>query len=154
MGILIAFGSKEGGTQGLAEMLAAGLREHGREVDVHPAPEVKDLRGYDAVIVGGALYVLRWHEDARRFVRRHRAALRDVPVWLFSSGPLDDSALERDLPPVRFVRKAMQQIGAKGHVTFGGRMLAERHGLPVGDWRDPDQVRDFAKRIDEELSTG
>jgi hypothetical protein len=55
---------------------------------------------------------------------------------------------------VRFVRKAMDRIGARGHMTFGGRMLQERRGLPVGDWRDADQVRDWAKRIDEELSLG
>jgi len=32
------------------------------------------IRGspYDAFVVGGALYTMRWHRDARRFVRRYR----------------------------------------------------------------------------------
>ncbi|SEE08185.1 hypothetical protein SAMN05216489_05442 [Streptomyces sp. 3213] len=39
--------------------------------------------------------------DAVRFARRHRAALLDRAVRLFSSGPLDASADKRDIPPVR-----------------------------------------------------
>ena len=154
MKVLVTHGSKMGGTAGLAEMLGSGLKELGHEVDVKPARGVQDVRPYDAVIVGGALYMLRWHRDARRFVRRHRAALRQRPVWLFSSGPLDDSAVAKDIKPVGFVRKAMGRIGARGHVTFGGRMLDNRRGMPAGDWRDPDQVRDWAKRISDELAVG
>ena len=154
MRIVVAFGSNEGGTQGLAEMLGSELHQCGHQVDVLPANAVPDLAPYDAVLVGGALYVFRWHADARRFVARHRAALRRRPVWLFSSGPLDDSAVKTDIPPVRFVRKTMKRIGARGHVTFGGRMLNESRRMPIGDWRDPDQVRQWAKLIDEELRIG
>lgn len=154
MRLLVAYASKMGGTEGLAEMLGGELRELGHEVDVRPARRVKQVGDFDAVIVGGALYIFRWHRDARRFVKRHLATLRQRPVWLFSSGPLDNSALEKAIPPVRFVRKAMQQIGASGHVTFGGRLLNETRGLPAGDWRDSDHVHDWAKRIAEELAIG
>jgi hypothetical protein len=43
---------------------------------------------FDAAIVGGALYANRWNRDARRFISRHDSALRRMPSWCFSSGPL------------------------------------------------------------------
>jgi menaquinone-dependent protoporphyrinogen oxidase len=150
-----------GGTKGLAEMIARELEGNGLQVDVMPAGRIQAIEPYEAVIVGGALYSTRWHKDARRFVTSHRAALATRPVWLFSSGPLDDSALEKEIPPVRFVRKAMAQISARGHATFGGRMPDDAKGFPAaamardnaGDWRDPGQVRDWAKRVAEDLHT-
>ena len=99
MHILIAHGSKYGGTKGLANQIAATLREiGGHTVDVRRGFELDGLGGYDAVIVGGGLYAGRWHRHARRFVMRHVDELRCMPVWMFSSGPLDHSASERDLP--------------------------------------------------------
>ena len=69
-------------------------------------------------------------------VKRHLADLRSKPVWLFSSGPLDDSATEKDIPPIKSVAKLLDRVGARGHVTFGGRLEEESGDLPVGDWRD------------------
>jgi menaquinone-dependent protoporphyrinogen oxidase len=34
---------------------------------VRPAHEVAGAGGYDAVVLGGALYMGRWHADAKRF---------------------------------------------------------------------------------------
>lgn len=158
--VLIAYGSKMGGTAGIAGMLAETLRSHGLSVDEQPAAAVSDLSGYDAVLVGGALYALRWHRDARRFVRRHRKALKQRPVWLFSSGPLDDSATQRDIGPVRFVARAMRSLSARGHATFGGRIPADAQGFPAsviarghaGDWRDAEQIAGWAHAIARELA--
>jgi menaquinone-dependent protoporphyrinogen oxidase len=44
--------------------------------------------GYDAVILGSAVYVGHWLEAAQRFVEKHRADLVARPVWLFASGPV------------------------------------------------------------------
>jgi menaquinone-dependent protoporphyrinogen oxidase len=150
-----------GGTKGLAEMVGTELEANGFQVDVMPARAVGGLSAYGAVVVGGALYSLRWHRDARRFIRKHRGALQTMPVWLFSSGPLDDSA-QKDIPPVRFVRNAMRLTHARGHVTFGGRMPPDAKGFPAramaknsaGDWRNPDHVRTWAKQVAEDLHAG
>lgn len=159
MHVLVTYGSKMGGTKGLAEMIGHALEDDGVDVVVSAAPDVVSLAGYDAVVAGGALYAGRWHKDARRFVKRYQQALRTMPVWLFSSGPLDDSALGEDIPPVSQVAKALSNVGARGHVTFGGRLPADATGFPAssmaktmaGDWRDPAQVRDWSKRIADEL---
>jgi menaquinone-dependent protoporphyrinogen oxidase len=160
MKLLVTHGSKLGGTQGLAEMVGDALRRHGCEVDVIPARQVGSLDGYDAVIVGGALYAGRWYRDAARFVRRHRRELRHVPVWLFSSGPLDHSAETKIIKPVGQVKRYMVLVGAEGHETFGGRLAPDARGFmartmakkSAGDWRDDDHVVAWTNRIMHRLT--
>ena len=155
MSILVAYGSKRGGTQGLAEMVAQGLREEGFTVDVVPAANVQRPDAYEGVIVGGALYAYRWHRAARRLVRRHAGALRQRPVYFFSSGPLDETAGQRDIPPVKGVQKLMARVGARGHATFGGRLSRDAKGFPAsamakensGDWRDARHVQTWVHDI-------
>ncbi len=68
MHVLVTYGSKMGGTEGLAEMLGAELTDLGHEIDVRAASEVANIGPFDAVIVGGALYYfVSWHKDARAF---------------------------------------------------------------------------------------
>jgi menaquinone-dependent protoporphyrinogen IX oxidase len=95
MHVLVAYGSKMGGTAGIAELIGDALTDAGLQADVRPVAEVSQLDRYDAVVIGGALYTGHWHRQARRFVRRHTDALRERPVWLFSSGPLDGSPSRR-----------------------------------------------------------
>lgn len=161
MRVLIVHGSTRGGTAGIAERLRDQLRQLDVQADMRPATEVDRIDDdVDAVIVGGALYANRWHRDARRFVRHHAAALRARPVWLFSSGPLDASAESGDIPPVAQVERAMQDIGARGHVTFGGRLRSDAKGFlasrmarnVTGDWRDPPHIRMWAGEIARDLA--
>jgi menaquinone-dependent protoporphyrinogen oxidase len=159
MSILVAYGSKGGGTEGLAKIVADALREEGFTVEVAPARTVRHVEDYDAVVVGGALYAFRWHRDARRFVKRHTVELRRRPTYLFSSGPLDYSAAEHDILPVKGVQALMDRISARSHVTFGGRLAPDVKGFPAsamakkhaGDWRDPVQVRSWAESIAADL---
>jgi menaquinone-dependent protoporphyrinogen oxidase len=160
MRVLVAYGSKRGGTAGLAGMLGDELRAAGADVVVADARRVQGVSGYDAVIVGGALYANRWHRSARRFIRRFASVLGSLPVWLFSSGPLDGSAPESDIPPVRHVLAAMERVGGRGHMTFGGRLEPDVRGFPAsamakktaGDWRDPQHVARWARAIMSELT--
>jgi menaquinone-dependent protoporphyrinogen oxidase len=161
MRMLVVYATKMGGTRGLAETVADQLRADGHDVALAEAGSAPDPGPFDAVIVGGALYMLRWHADAKRFVRRHAKVLRTKPVWLFSSGPLDDSAAEAEIPPVKGVAALLDRIGARGHATFGGWMPADAKGFIAksmadkqsGDWRDMDRVRAWADAVSRELET-
>lgn len=155
MKVLVTYGSKRGGTRGIAEIIGETLEEHGLDCDVLPAQQVETLADYDVVIVGGALYSNRWQKDARHFVRRHADDLRARHVWFFSSGPLDDSALEHTIPPTREVYRLMQLAWATEHVTFGGRLEKNARGLlaqamaksHAGDWRYPSHIRRWATEV-------
>ncbi|MGW3017454.1 flavodoxin domain-containing protein [Streptomyces longwoodensis] len=161
--VLVAFGTTNGSTAGIAETVADVLRKEGLTVRTAPAATVEDVTEFDAVVVGGALYAGRWHKDARRFVRRHRRALRERPVWLFSSGPLDPSASERDIPPVPGVRRTVLRLDARDHVTFGGRLEEGAEGRIArmilrsgkgGDFRDFARIADWAKQVAADLTAG
>jgi menaquinone-dependent protoporphyrinogen oxidase len=161
MRVLVTWGSKRGGTAGIGQIIAEALRARGHDVIAAPAAEAPPLHDIDAIVVGGALYANRWHRRARRFVERHARALRQIPVWMFSSGPLDDSADRGDLAPPRQVRALMDHVGALGHVTFGGRLEATAHGFAAeamakehaGDWRNPARVRAWADDLAQALPT-
>jgi menaquinone-dependent protoporphyrinogen oxidase len=153
--VLVTWGSKRGGTEGIGRVLGEALQSHGFEVVAAPASRVESLDSFDAVIVGGALYANRWSAVARRFVNRHIAHLRKRPVWFFSSGPLDDSADRDGIPPTPQVAVLAERVGAQGHVTFGGRLAADAKGFPAsamaktksGDWRNPDRIRAWAYEL-------
>ncbi len=159
MRVLVTWGSRLGGTEGIARTIAQQLESEGVEVAAVPAARLHSVGGFDAAIIGGALYASRWHKAALHLVSRNVAALRRMPVWLFSSGPLDNSADRASIPPVRDVAVAMERIGALGHATFGGRLPADAKGFPAramakthsGDWRNPERARAWAEEIAEAL---
>jgi len=64
-------------------------------------------------------------------MNRQERQLRRVPVWFFSSGPLDDCAERGTIPPTREVRALMDRVGAQGHVTFGGQLAPDARGFPA-----------------------
>lgn len=154
MRVLIVHGSKLGGTAGIADELAATLTEGRIEVTTRPAADMLSPQQFDAVIVGGGLYANRWYKTAKKYVKRFAAVLKPMPVWLFSSGPLDDTYLD-NLPPTEQVAELMEMVDARDHVTFGGRLEEDAKGFlagsmaksMAGDWRDEDQIKKWAQGI-------
>lgn len=159
MRVLIVYGSKMGGTAGIASTMAEAFAGHGVQTDVLRAEDAGSPQGYDAAIIGSGLYAGRWRRAAARFVRQHAETLRGIPTWFFSSGPLDDSAVVAIPSPTRQVSKLMALVAARGHTTFGGRLLSTARGFPAsamaktraGDWRNTDQINAWAWQIAEEL---
>lgn len=152
---LVTYASKRGGTAGLADAIAEILRARGLDVDCMPIEKVDDVSRYDAFVIGSGVYMNRWLRSARRFVATHADALRQGAVWLFSSGPLDGSASEGTIPPTRSVANLAALVGARGHMTFGGRLTPDAKGLiaaamakkMAGDWRDWTHVRRWASEL-------
>lgn len=153
--VLVAHASKHGSTREIAEVVAATLREAGLGVDVRPAADVRDLSEYGAVVLGSGLYSATWLREANRFVRAHRAALAVLPVWLFSSGPLDRSADFAEIPMTAHVTETVDGLAIRGHRTFGGRLLEDAPEVAegilathrTGDYRDWDAIGRWAREI-------
>ena len=85
--ILMAYATRYGSTQEVADKIAATLRESGLTVDVQPVKQVQTLDGYRAVVLGAPLYIGSWLKDAQRFLTQHQTALEKLPVAIFSLGP-------------------------------------------------------------------
>lgn len=152
--VLVAYATKYGSTQEVAEVIATTLCEHGLVVEVRPAHEVRTLQGYDSVVLGAALYIGRWHADARRFLKRHHTVLSSLPVAIFALGPLDASekqwldartqlnetlAKETWLTPVNIEMFGGVIDPAKLHFPF--------NHMPAGDARNWTVIRSFAERV-------
>lgn len=162
--VLVAYATKYGSTREIAEAIGdtvqAALGREVASVQVSPAHAVVNVAAYDVVVLGSALYAAHWRREANRFVVRHRAALAERPVWLFSSGPLDRSADSGVLPATPAVIRLTDPIHPREHRTFGGRLLAETPGLdaqilathPVGDFRDWTAIRAWATRIADQVA--
>jgi len=110
--VLVTYTTRYGSTQEVAEAIASTLREHGLKVEVQPAPEVRTLEGYGAVVLGAALYAGQWHRDARSFLKRHRTALSERP--------------NRDLRtrPTQFCREGAARLARATRVCTGKVSLA------------------------------
>jgi len=174
MRVLIAYTSRYGATQGIAERIASVLRQEGIEAVVQSAEHADDPAGYDAVVIGSAAYYFHWMKHSTEFVRSNRNALAELPVWLFSSGPLGSKANDaqgRDLRVVTIPKEIAEfrdKITPRDHRVFFGTMnpdkLSFTHRLvlklpvnrenaifPVGDFRDWNDIEGWASTIAHEL---
>jgi menaquinone-dependent protoporphyrinogen oxidase len=168
MTVLVAAASKHGATDEIAERIGADLSSWGLEVDVRKLAEVDDVRPYEAVVLGSAVYFGKWMKEAIRFVAVHADELAERRTWLFGSGsitgnpPVDDdpNAIQPSL-----AQKLITQTGAREHKVFAGRLdsstLSFAELMPVrlahgreGDWRDWQAIDEWAAAIANELLPG
>ena len=84
--ILIPYGTTEGQTAKIAEVIADVIRGHGGEVDTVDVREVPDPipAGYDGVIVGASIHMSRHDTRVVEFVQHHRELLDRLPSAFFS----------------------------------------------------------------------
>lgn len=152
--VLVAYATKYGSTKEVAEAVAATLREHGLEAEFRPAREVHSLDGYGAVVLGAALYMGRWHQDARTFLRRHHKALLRLPVAIFALGPLSAAEKEKLGSRAQLDRalKAFYWLTPISIDVFGGAIDPTRlhfpfNHMPKGDARNWTAIRDWASLL-------
>ena len=160
MRVLVTAASKHGATLEVADAIADRLAAQGMDVVQRLPADVTALDEFDAVILGSAVYAGRWLDAARRFVDRLGAELRDLPVWLFSSGPLGDP-LKPEQDPID-AAPMLEATDACGHRIFAGRLDRSRLGFadkaivvalraPEGDFRDWDAIHAWADEISRTL---
>ena len=155
--ILIAYGSKYGTTEEVANHIAQRLQKSGKQVVVKPVAQVADLGKPEAVIVGSALYQGGWLPEATTFVRKNAAALSHIPTWLFSVGPLATEVKDDEEQPVELA-EFRDKIAEGHHAVFhgavnlskldrGDRMTMKAAGAPEGDFRDWDAIAAWVDTI-------
>jgi menaquinone-dependent protoporphyrinogen oxidase len=151
--ILVAYATKHGATREVAERI--GELTGG---DVRPAQAVESLEDYGAVVLGGALYMGRWHKDAHRFLQRFEAELRERQLAVFALGPVGDEPvdagqsrgqLEKALAGHRAVRPIAVEV-------FGGRIDPTQLRFPfshlsAADSRDWDAIDRWAAELPQLL---
>ncbi|MEV7182233.1 flavodoxin domain-containing protein [Kitasatospora sp. NPDC093679] len=157
--VLVAYGTKHGATAGIAEEIGRVLGAEGFTTEVRPAAEVTTVAGFDAVVLGSALHMNRWQRDALRCVHRHADELARRPVWLFSSGPVDSSAEQYEIPggpggrgdgaPARARARDLRRQRDRRDTGFVARSMV-RHDKG-GDFRSPEQIGRWARQVGADL---
>jgi menaquinone-dependent protoporphyrinogen oxidase len=158
---LIAYATKHDSTHQVAELVADVLRDDGLDVDVRPASAVTDVEPYDVVMIGGALYMGRWHRDARRLLSHHRAALAERPVFVFGMGPLEmvDEQIADSRKQLDHALSKVPEVKPIGVAIFGGVVDPEKlhfpfNHMPAGDARDLDAIRGWAHAVASVIRAG
>lgn len=162
MDILVTTASKYGATREIGESIARVLRDEGHQVVVADAADVGDISGFEAVVIGGAVYAGRWPRAGRDLIERAAKQLATKPLWVFSSGPLGDPPKPEG--PPEGMAESLAELAPRDHVVFPGK-LAHNHlrlgdkaivkalRAPEGDFRDWPAIEAWTRAIHKELTS-
>jgi len=162
--VLIAYATRYGSTQEVAEAVGAQLRERGLAVEVRRAREVRSLDGLSAVVLGAPLYIGSLLREARQFLKRNRTALSQMPVALFVLGPvhggkeLDGARTQLDtvLAKLSWLKPTTIEVFVgrydPAQLRFPDSLLdvlpaSPLHGQPAHDGRDWSAIRAWADTL-------
>jgi menaquinone-dependent protoporphyrinogen oxidase len=152
--MLVTYATKRGSTRDVAEAIAGQLRRLGRDVDLWPADVAGAVDTYSAVVLGGALYMGRWHPDARAFLKRHRKALAHRPVAVFALGPLtlEESDVTGSRKQLERALRKVPEVKPISVAIFGGVVDPDQlrfpfNRMPAGDARDWDAIAEWTTQV-------
>jgi menaquinone-dependent protoporphyrinogen oxidase len=159
--VLVAYASKHGATAEMAAAIGDALRRAGLTVEVMPIESAPPPWGFNAVVLGSAVYAGSWRKEAAEYLERNADALAQRPTWLFSSGPTGEGDAEELMQGWRFPDKLQplaERIQPQGVVVFHGKLdpealnfaekiLLKMISAPTGDFRDWDEITGWAEGI-------
>ena len=157
--ILLAYATRYGSTQEVAEAITTTLRQDGIKVDIQSMQDVKNLDNYSAVVLGAALYNARWHPEAHNFLSQYQETLKKLPVAIFALGPLSTSdvamlrsrgQLDLELQKYRWLKPVAVEmfVGKSDPAKLG---IFDRLFTKASDHRDWNVIRSWANTLPSQL---
>ena len=159
--MLVGYATAAGSTAGIAERIAARLRDRGVDVTCRPVGPDLDPGPFDAVVLGSAVHNMAWLRPALDFVGR-LPGTGDRPTWCFSVGGVDPQGavtrrmtalevgkVERGFPPAfrprehRFFGGIVEMAG----VALWGKAFWRLIGGRPGDHRNWPAIEAWADEI-------
>jgi menaquinone-dependent protoporphyrinogen oxidase len=180
---LIVYGTRYGAAASTSEEIAKILRNEGIEVQVVNAKEekIKDITGYDLVIVGSGIQISRWTSEPEKFLKNFQKDLAKKKIALFVCCGSASQALNEEKPETieKARRKYLEEKAAQYNLQpvalgfFGGvynynkepwwakkAMEADRPKIAaayketqpgVYDTRDWNAIRSWAKELAQKV---
>lgn len=149
--VLVVYGSRHGGTRGIAERIGDVLRANKLDAEVAAADRSVDVHVADAVVVGSGVYMGSWLNDPIEFIEHNQAALATRPLWLFSSGPLPGStASKRGTDPLTDALGPEDGPGSGGRKKIAALSAATHprdHQVFLGAFDPKDRPRAMSERL-------
>jgi menaquinone-dependent protoporphyrinogen oxidase len=162
---LVTYASKYGATAEIAKKIAEVLNQTGLPTDVLSVEQVTDVKPYQAVILGTAVYIGRWRKGAIRFLKHYEEALTERKVWIFASGPTGDEKIAHAAEGWHLSKKLevmLEHIAPRNLTLFHGainpekltgleKWIINRVKAPVGDFRNWEAITSWASDIATDL---
>lgn len=160
--VLVAYATERGSTREIAARIAAAI-PHGRLRGL-PTDDPGDPAAY---VIGSAVRKGAWLPEAMDFLREHRRALTERPVWTFSVGM--PGALPKSVRPLamseapKIVATFPDGIRLRDHHLFTGvlnredldglgQYMFELLGGRYGDFRDWDEIDTWAASVADQVA--
>lgn len=167
MNVQVICGSRLGATRQIAQRIALRLQNAGLDARALTPEEAEGEPPADAFVLGSGVYAGHWQKGMARFARDQASMLRQRPVWLFSSGPLGDTATTSDPLEPKEAIELRRLLDARDHRVFAGALDRDaidgsdlnrleraitRRFIPEGDWRDWGSIEAWADGIAASLT--
>lgn len=171
--ILVAYSSRSGTTQEVAETIGNELAKCGAAVDVADTNTINDLHPYNAVVIGSPINYDHWLPQARQFVIDNESQLKDIPVaFFFTCLVLSKSTLKSSKKAETYRIKLEQLSSLVNPVSITGfagvldysnmsvstkivsQLIYKLLGVTEGDYRDMDAIRSWSNNIYSNLKSG
>ena len=148
--VFVVYGSRHGGTRGIAERIGDTLRTEGLDAEVAAVDQVTDITAADAFVVGSGVYMGSWLKEAVDYVESNEAALASRPVWFFSSGPLPGPATDKagDVMAAALGPEDGPGSGGRKRVAkLGAAVHARENRVFFGAFDPKDPPRSISERL-------
>lgn len=169
--ILVAYASQFGTTGEVAEAIGKILCQGNATVETKWVKNVKDLKNYDAIIIGSAIQYDRWMPEATEFVTANQNILSRLPVaYFFTCLVLSKQTEKAEHKAMVYSDKLYALVPQVKPISVGRfagvldyskmsflfrlifKVISSITGVPEGDYRDWDTIRSWAKGVHYKLS--
>jgi len=159
--IIVAYASATGATQGVAEKIAETLRSEGADVDLVAAKEITSFAAYDGAVLGSGIRVGKWLAAGKKMLAV--GGLEGKRVALFCTCMAAVECKPEDMQPMEaYMETLAAGTGAVSTKVFAGahdpkklnllmRLIMKMLKSPVGDYRDWEAIKGWAKEIAPQL---
>jgi menaquinone-dependent protoporphyrinogen oxidase len=159
--ILVTYATKYGSTGEVAEAIADELRDEGREVDCLPVRDLKSIQAYGIVILGSPIYMGKLLAEAVDFAKHLRDDLKARRFAVFVAGYSLQSRTEKHLRNAQVAVDAIRAYAIPEEVglfagkvdldrmSFADKAILRLGGIEPGDFRDYDEIREWARMLME-----
>jgi menaquinone-dependent protoporphyrinogen oxidase len=166
--VLIAYDSLFGSTKGVAEYIGKTLTEIEIEADVKNVSEVSGLTGYDAVVVGSPIVRGLMLDSTLNFLKQYESSLQKTPLAVFCvcMSLIHDNTHNRFtiMQMLKTIVGGVAKVNPVSWMGFAGAMDMEKldekarerftsRGVPSGDWRNWDAIREWTLNLPSLLFT-
>lgn len=157
--ILVAYATRNGSTAEIAQAVGKELKSSGYTVDVTEMKTVPSVAGYNAVILGGPLYMGSVVKEVAKFVGQYREQLTKLPVAAFAVGLApknpDPGAMEQAKAALK---QSVEPLNPLAEIVFAGKLdpaklsfiqrkMTELVKVPAGDFRDWAAIAAWAREL-------